>query len=775
MRNLYPSISHWQFIRKLVVATCVGILIGCFVLLSQSTALTSFNATTSTTKPVATQDRKQKGRGQNCARCATPGNYEIYAPLLMLPEAKSSELVFNSRSPKETVVTPIFYKRDGTRFVGKPVTIESAEIRYVDVKKLLPPGQRDERDWGGVSLTYHGIPREMWAQLRFMGVNGGVNVDEFFVVKAENRSDVQQAVWWTPPESTSVIALGNVTNMPSGATLTFGNGGVHNVQLPPNGTEIIRHQNANSVESVDIRITGMPGSIIPTGVITAKNGFNSVIRFYDTKNTKQPHLFANGLRLGAVTPHMVLKNTGELPLVARPTVISAAGVAAIEPILLPAVSLNGGEVREIDLSTLVNKQGFDVISMKVSNSGSPGTLIGSIHAIENETGISYDTPLRDTGPVRAMTGSYPWTISNDFRTIVYVTNVSDQEAEFVGEINYRGGKAVVDPRKLQPGETATFDMRQIRAAGYRDSDGNQVPRTVSQGQFKWSVRGVTNGKHLLTGRAEMVSRFQQVSTSYSCNDPCPPYYAADISPFPPPVVFVNSTANATAKETAYYDSGYQNGPYNVIGQWSITNIASVSPSYAVTTTMTGITPGEGSIDAFIGIQQDYGWDGLNCYEYLTYEESATAPAEVQCRLPTGETTASGGWHSTITTAHNFNMTLTGPGTFVGRNIAENDGTGGTDTCHFQGSAIAKIGTTGGDWTVATGNTWGPDTVGYQASSITYYRQNGRAPCQATVVQEMFMDCPDMLHEYTSGNLIYGITATHITCGRHDVSQSKQWP
>jgi hypothetical protein len=174
--------------------------------------------------------------------------------------------------------------------------------------------------------------------------------------------------------------------------------------------------------------------------------------------------------------------------VSQPIVISVAGLRAREPILLPAINLAANEARELDLSGIGQKQAFDVVSLKVTSSGGPGSLIGSIHGIENDTGLSYDTPLRDTGPVRAMTGSYPWKIGNDFTTIVYITNVSDQEAEFTGEINYRGGRVVVDPRKLQPGETAVFDMRKLRAEGAEDSNGHHVSRTAAVGQFKWSVR-----------------------------------------------------------------------------------------------------------------------------------------------------------------------------------------------------------------------------------------------------------------------------------------------
>jgi hypothetical protein len=625
MRFRLPSIRYSRFTRSKVTVVSVLLLVVCLIFLSQANFLTS------STPASAAQDEAPLGRGKGrlrgCPRCASPGEHEIYAPLVALSEAQSSELVFNSRSPKELAVTPIFYKRDGTRILGEAVKIESAEIRYVDVRKLIPPAHRGDRDWGGIGLAYHGIAREMWAQLRFLDVNGGGNVDEFFVVKAENRSDVQEAVWWAPPKSTSIIALGNVTGEPTGAKVTFGNGEVQSIQLAPNGTQIIRRQNSKDVESVRIDITGMPGSIIPTGVITTKGGsFNSVIRFYDTKNTRQPHLFANGLRLAEVTPHLVLKNTSTEPVTAQANAISLAGAANVQPITLPAVQLTAGETRELDLSSMTNKAGFEVASLKVSSSGPPGSLIGSIHSIGDRSGLSYDTPLRDTGAVRAMTGSYPWKVTNDFNTLIYITNVSDQEADFMGEINYRGGRVILDPRKLESGQTAVFDMRKIRDEEMGDSAGRKVSRTASSGQFKWSVRGVTNGKHLLIGRAEMVSRSQRVSTSYSCTDPCPPFYGAEMTPYPPPTVFVNSQGNATIMETAFYDSGYQSGPFAVWADWSLSAaISSLNPDPGTTTTLTGTDPGGATLEGFVGIQTDYGWDGLNCLEYGTYEERDQGP------------------------------------------------------------------------------------------------------------------------------------------------------
>src|SRR5215470_13048223 len=159
----------------------------------------------------------QNGGWKSCPSCATPTNQIIYLPLIDLPEAQGSEIVFNSRSTQEIDVTPIFYKLDGMAIVGKPVRIKSTEIRYVDLKKLIPGPYRNDRDWGGMSLAYTGGTREMWAQLRLLGVNGGSNVDEFFNVPQEVRSDLQEAVWWAPQQSTTIIALGNITDTATGA------------------------------------------------------------------------------------------------------------------------------------------------------------------------------------------------------------------------------------------------------------------------------------------------------------------------------------------------------------------------------------------------------------------------------------------------------------------------------------------------------------------------------------------------------------------------------
>jgi hypothetical protein len=570
--------------------------------------------------PFSTSNAKQNGQsgGKSCPHCGPRSNQMIYLPLIDLPEAGGSEIVFNSRSPQEMDVTPTFYKLDGTAIIGDVVRIKSAEIRYADLKKLIPGKYRNDSDWGGMSLAYTGVTREMWAQFRLLRINGGSNVDEFFNVPSEVRSDLQEAVWWVPPQSTAVIALGNITDTATSATIRFGDGQERAVSLAPHATEIIRHAplfSTNS-ESVTIKITGAAGSVIPTGLITSANGsFNSVIRFYETKMANQSHLFGNGLRLAGTTPRLALMNTSSAPINVTPKFIPLEGAKAESPVTLPVLNLGSQQTVVVDLGPLMNaaqhRSDLDTVSVELSNKGAPGSLIGALYSSDKTTGVNYDVPLRDSGPVRTMTGSYPWKIDDDFTTIVYITNISDGPAGFMGEINYDGGKYMIDPRSLAAGETAVFDMRKAIADQKPDSAKRRLPVKVSGGQFKWAVRGVTGGKVILIGRAEMVSRSQRISTSYSCNDPCPPFYGGSITP-DSPTVEVESVDTMTSWETAYYNGGYTVGPYQVGAQsWTSDNPSVVTVPGGI---CTALSPGFAGVRAFIRTEESYVWDGLNCVD-----------------------------------------------------------------------------------------------------------------------------------------------------------------
>jgi hypothetical protein len=387
------------------------------------------------------------------------------------------------------------------------------------------------------------------------------------------------------------------------------------VNLAPHATELIRQEIRNEgSQSVKIDVTGPAGSAVPTGVITTRDGsFNSVIRFYDPTKAQQPNLYANGLRLKGTTPHMVLKNTTQNSVAVLPKIIPPSGNGSFT---LPQVSLDPRETREIDLSELMrsvkNRNDLDIVSVEIANWAAPGSVIGSLYATHGRTGIDYDVPLRDSGPIRSMTGAYPWQIDGDYKSIVYVTNITDAPVEAAVELAYDGGKFTIGPRKLQARETAVFDVEKIRDQQTKDIAGQSLPSDVTEGQFKWAIRGASHGRIVLIGRTEMVSRRQEVISSYSCPMDCGPTYEAS-GTFPTDSLFNGQPGTASVTETASWNYGYTLGPYPASAAWSAEEqLVTFDPSPGSSTTLTPEEAGSTLVTGFIGWYDRYDWDGLNC-------------------------------------------------------------------------------------------------------------------------------------------------------------------
>lgn len=124
--------------------------------------------------------------------------------------------------------------------------------------------------------------------------------------------------------------------------------------------------------------------------------------------------------------------------------------------------------------------------------------------------------------------------------------------------------------------------------------------------------------------------------------------------------------------------------------------------------------------------------------------------------PTSESTLATGGNGTYNTATNFQMTLQGgSGNYVNWTITEYSAAPGSDGCYNPGVNTIYVPeypvVSGGQWTVAGGNTWGADVVGWKPASVTYIRNNSPLhsnhplivtfPCGAIVYQALTILCP----------------------------------
>jgi hypothetical protein len=150
-----------------------------------------------------------------------------------------------------------------------------------------------------------------------------------------------------------------------------------------------------------------------------------------------------------------------------------------------------------------------------------------------------------------------------------------------------------------------------------------------------------------------------------------------------------------------------------------------------------------------------------------------------CHIPAGETTLPIGWNSVHPTAHDWRQTLIPPSgvNFGGRTVTEEDpGGGGPDTCHFGGSSVPyQDSISGGAWIVGADNGWGYDTVGWTASGVEYYRQQGRAPCQTSFPQRMVIACGGNKVPYITNLLVMGFDAVNVWSERAGVRVERIWP
>lgn len=613
MRILNSTISTFKLSRKFRIAIVAAIALFSLLLLYKTPK-----------HKVAAQGR-QKIDHRAKAPKPTRTSQTIYAPITAMEQSSGSELALNNNGPISIVVNPVFYGQDGQAYTAQPITLGPTEVRHVNLDNIRPFALRGRNPSGGLTLNYNGAMMEVVAQITSFGQGQAGSVDIPFSAAMDYQSTTQEAVWWSPEQSTATIILGNATDTAITATLQFPSGEAATYYLAPYATEsVARRRNGRqtaAADSVKITTTGAVGSLRVTGAIqTNNNRYTSTIRFYDPQTTKQQNLYATNFRLKGNVPHLVLKNIGTAPLTATPRFLSPAG-AADNPVQLAPIALAPNETTEVNLSQLVaiaaSRQELETVTVQILSSGAKGNLIGALSAHNEITRMTYDAPLRDSGPARNATGGYPWQITDDYNAVVSITNVGETPAKFVAYMNFAGGVWQPPIKQLAAGETAFFDLRKIRAQQTKDKDGRVIPRSITSGQFHWSrYQGDDNLK--LIGRLEMISTTspvsgiaseatqeagntlqrrrrtnRHVSSSFSCGVCCPdsgpfPYMQASSLGF-----LVNDFRNVDSKGdlyTCYGGTSYTSGIYSY--NWSVTDSCiSLAVTEGFSNTVTGVSPG----------------------------------------------------------------------------------------------------------------------------------------------------------------------------------------
>jgi hypothetical protein len=278
-----------------------------------------------------------------------------------------------------------------------------------------------------------------------------------------------------------------------------------------------------ATQSITIHSSGEVGAVQAIGYLLFPEGGIRTVRMYDPAAMRSADLFATNLPIANRDVQLVLRNVGQHTLLARPRFRSSSSGSLSEGDV--PLQLAAGESRIVDTTALMLRAAadpdFKAISVQIANSNpEEGSIIGSIAAYDSSSRVSFEIPLRDRGTLRTSAGSYPVRLDGDYTTIVSITNVTEEPAEFAGSIFYKQGTYSIAQRSLSPGESAIFDIADLRNRQVPDGGGTKLPSDLTNAQFNWSM---LNGRDTprLIGRSHLASPTRGISASFSCAECCP--------------------------------------------------------------------------------------------------------------------------------------------------------------------------------------------------------------------------------------------------------------
>ncbi len=436
-------------------------------------------------------------------------------------ERIDADLMLNCNGQEPTEVVPVFFAGGRAR-VGTPLVLAPNSMQWISLADLTPDPVE------AVELRYRGQVQRVAAQLTLRPQGRSGTVDSTMVGPLEFRSRTLEGVWWMPPAARARVTVANASD--EGVVVTVrgtDTSGPRRFRLAPRATQLLTLPGGPGRQAGSLRLehTGVPGSVRAGGWVEAAEKGQRIlgsVRFYDPANARHEDLFATNVPGGDRELHVTLKNTTADPVRAVVRAISMTS-ADTTPFEIATLQLAPFEAARVEMESLqraaLSDEALQKVSLRVESSGTPGSVIGAIAAVD-AAGLAQDIPLRDRGPVRRSTGTYPWRLDGDFETVVSITNVGDVEAWYLGRITYEGGVYWIAARQLAPGASAVYDMRALRNRQVPDRDGQVLPVTATRGQFRWSIVGPINGARL-NGRSEIRSVAQGTARSYSCGQCCP--------------------------------------------------------------------------------------------------------------------------------------------------------------------------------------------------------------------------------------------------------------
>ena len=187
--------------------------------------------------------------------------------------------------------------------------------------------------------------------------------------------------------------------------------------------------------------------------------------------------------------------------------------AAEEQAVLAPLTVGAYSTQDFSLDAVMSQLPLPLPygSIRVQYSGPPGSLVAEVSSIETKGSLVIDSRVANEGDGWAGSGANPWHLDSESESILFLTNMGDQEVPIGFQVQAGGVHYYLTDLRLKPHETRAIDLHKLRDAQQPDFQGNTIPAAATDGSVLW-IRG---DNVPVMGRLVVLQRGKSMASSYT--------------------------------------------------------------------------------------------------------------------------------------------------------------------------------------------------------------------------------------------------------------------
>ena len=743
-----------------------------------------------------------------------PTQQEVMASYWSLEPGWNTELeIRNNLVERQLTVTPVLRTAAGREIALPDVVLASEEVTSINLQQALsqaaPELVNRMGSFGSAAVRFGGLnDRNVFAAA--MVYREGHPIDFHFdgydAASNDGYFSGIEGIWWLPAgTSTDYLIVSNPYRKPvtGSLALTSASGLSKQVKLAlgPLQTaridirEALGNSTGGDMGGVTLTFPGNEGISASEIVFDEVTGLAAIMKLFE--RDKDESIATHVLR----APMIALRQPDAALAYPKDTVLSPrlflrnAGITSLQVSLgidwrspnstgtykYPAFNLSSNQLRAVDLGVLQDSGAIPKDAnwgnVTLSYTGTSADLVPVAVSYDSKQRYGLQSPFTE-GTNRMFKGGM-WHVDSTHNSLITTGNGGSETTKAQVSLFYNGGKSQYRLEKvLAPGQQLLLDVGQLIRNQLPDSDGNVIPPETIMGSYE--LRDLDHPAVGLLYEGKLTIDKTYGHASYGCGTCCG-YYNPKLNPNPfngPPSIYNQDSYVAQEQCGGYWDD-FTGSAYS----WQSTNTAVATLPNSVLYTV--------AVGSASGNAQNVLQDTHPAPRCPTRAMQGNQPVTV-CPTPKTEVTNGAGVSSGAPLSSAFNQAISDPSndSFDGKEVEEQSGGPGTNTCYWNGNpyGIQQYPTvSGGTWTVAGNdvagqhNHWGYDNVGYSDPTGTIaglIRQNGppngvSIPCTGSMFQIMVVKCSDTTNvAYTSDTLTFTVNATQsVTNCRNGVCQT----